>query len=85
MLYFNFQIVGKERKKKELIDKIETIFSQIQDLRGVSPGDFPDANFLKEKLRTSDWSKFKSMEEKDLLRIDSMLSDDMARLMQVGL
>lgn len=37
-------MIGKEKKKKELIQKLDKIFDQLQKEHNISPGDFPDVN-----------------------------------------
>ena len=74
---------GRERKKRELMEKLPALFRQIQDQYDVSPGDFPKVNVLKEKLQMADWSKFKQVEPQHLRRLDKLLAEDMTRMMRV--
>ena len=66
-----------------MIDKLDSIFSQIQDEYEVSPGDFPDVAAFKEKLAFADWGQFRTIERQQLAKLDKLLSEDMTKLMQV--
>ena len=74
---------GKERKKKELMEKLDTIFKQVQDEYEVSPGDFPKLSHMKAKLEIADWSTFKVVEKAQLQKIDRLLCEDLTKMMHV--
>uniref|UniRef100_A0A915DGK5 DUF5600 domain-containing protein n=1 Tax=Ditylenchus dipsaci TaxID=166011 RepID=A0A915DGK5_9BILA len=53
----NAYVVGKEKKKQQLIQKLDTIFNEIQRKHGISAGDFPDVDKMRESLQNADFSK----------------------------
>jgi len=76
-------VFGKDAKKKELIENLQTIFETIQREKSISPGDFPDVEAMKEKLRKQDFTTFTTVSQNNLKKIDEMLSNDVAQLMQM--
>ena len=74
-------MIGKEKKKKELIRDLDKIYQQLQREHNISPGDFPDVNKMREKLETYDFTKFQPIKPKLLEVVDAMLASDIARLM----
>jgi EH domain-containing protein 1 len=69
-------MIGKEKKKKELIAKLDKIFEQLQREHNISPGDFPDVNKMREHLQNADFTKFNPIKPKLLEVVDSMLATD---------
>ncbi|KAE9553606.1 hypothetical protein FO519_003201 [Halicephalobus sp. NKZ332] len=74
-------MIGKEKKKKELIAKLDKIYEQLQKEHSISPGDFPDVNKMREHLQNADFTKFNPLKPKLLEVVDQMLATDIARLM----
>lgn len=74
---------GKDAKKKELISKLPDIFATLQREHQISPGDFPNVKRMQEQLGFHDFTKFKELKPKLLESVDTMLAQDIARLMQV--
>ncbi|KAK0411777.1 hypothetical protein QR680_005839 [Steinernema hermaphroditum] len=74
-------MIGKEKKKKELIANLDKIFEQLQREHNISPGDFPDVQKMRENLQNVDFTKFNALKPKLLEVVDGMLSSDIARLM----
>lgn len=74
---------GKDAKKKELIKALPEIYSQIQREQQISPGDFPSIEKMKEVLQHQDFTKFHQLKPKLIETVDQMLSNDIARLMQM--
>ncbi|KAL6741106.1 hypothetical protein Aduo_014395 [Ancylostoma duodenale] len=74
-------MIGREKKKKELIQNLDKIFEQLQREHNISPGDFPDVNKMREKLQNHDFTKFNPLKPKLLEIVDGMLASDIARLM----
>ncbi len=75
---------GKDRKRRELIERLDSIFSQIQDEYDVSPGDFPDVRAMRDKLANAEWGSFKTVERHQIQKLDKLLSEDMTKLMQAN-
>jgi len=74
-------MIGKEKKKKELIQNLDKIFEQLQKEHGISPGDFPDVEKMRENLKNADFTRFNAIKPRLLEVVDSMLATDIARLM----
>lgn len=74
-------MIGKEKKKKELIQKLDKIFEQLQREHNISPGDFPDVDKMRENLQNVDFTKFNAIKPRLLEVVDEMLANDIARLM----
>uniref|UniRef100_A0A914LEY7 Uncharacterized protein n=3 Tax=Meloidogyne incognita group TaxID=654580 RepID=A0A914LEY7_MELIC len=74
-------MIGKEKKKKELIQKLDKLFEQLQKEHGISPGDFPDINKMRANLENADFSRFNALKPRLLQIVDDMLAKDIARLM----
>uniref|UniRef100_A0AC35UFD4 EH domain-containing protein 1-like n=1 Tax=Rhabditophanes sp. KR3021 TaxID=114890 RepID=A0AC35UFD4_9BILA len=74
-------MIGKEKKKKELIANLDKIFEQLQKEHNISPGDFPDVEKMRDNLANCDFTKFNPIKPKLLEVVDGMLSSDIARLM----
>ncbi|KAL3101313.1 hypothetical protein niasHT_028069 [Heterodera trifolii] len=75
-------MIGKEKKKKELIHKLDKIFEQLQKEHSISPGDFPDVNKMRANLENADFTKFNAIKPRLLEVVDNMLATDIARLME---
>jgi len=74
-------MIGKEKKKKELIQNLDKIFEQLQKEHGISPGDFPDVEKMRENLKNADFTSFNAIKPRLLEVVDNMLATDIARLM----
>ncbi|OZC06799.1 hypothetical protein X798_06196 [Onchocerca flexuosa] len=57
-------MIGKEKKKKELIQNLDKIFEQLQREHNISAGDFPDINKMREHLPDYDFTKFNPIKPK---------------------
>nr|XP_039254665.1 EH domain-containing protein 3-like isoform X2 [Styela clava] len=88
-------VFGKEKAKAKLISDLDKIFQIISDkykipLEHVDPSkgiarasDFPNVNEMRENLKKADFSKFKSLNESMIRRVDDMLAKDIAELMKL--
>ncbi|CAJ0582457.1 unnamed protein product, partial [Mesorhabditis spiculigera] len=74
-------MIGKDKKKKELIQGLDKIYEQLQREHNISPGDFPDIQKMRERLEKQDFSKFNPLKPKLIEVVDGMLAHDIARLM----
>ncbi|TRY61532.1 hypothetical protein TCAL_05737 [Tigriopus californicus] len=75
-------VFRKDKRKKELIDNLDFIFQAIQDVHGISPSDFPEIEPFKAKLERVDWSTFRQIERSQFDRLQKMINEDMAKVMQ---
>ncbi|KAJ8309173.1 hypothetical protein KUTeg_014047 [Tegillarca granosa] len=74
---------GKDSKKKELIKSLPNIYDQLHREHMISPGDFPDLKRMQEVLQHQDFTKFHPLKQKLIDNVDAMLSNDIAKLMQM--
>jgi hypothetical protein len=74
---------GKGKTKNKLIANLPAVYQQIARERSLALGDFPDPSMMQEKLRTYDFTKFKKRDKKKMEALESMLSDDIPKLLQL--
>lgn len=74
---------GKDNKKKDLIKALGETYASLQKEHQISPGDFPNLKRMQEQLQHHDFTKFHAMKPKLIETVDKMLSNDIARLMQM--
>ena len=74
-------VFGKDKKKAELIKNLNQTFRRIQMEHEISPGDFPNLERMQENLQYHDFSKFPALKPKLIEKVNSMMSNDIARLM----
>ena len=74
---------GKDSKKKELINKLGDIYSTLEREHQISRGDFPNLKRVQEQLVHQDFTKFHNLRPKLIETVDSMLANDIARLMEM--
>ncbi|XP_030648822.1 EH domain-containing protein 2 [Chanos chanos] len=74
-------VFHRDNKKRDLIYNLPDIFTRIQQLHQISPGDFPDCAKMQERLMSQDFTKFKSLKPKLMATLDELLSTDIAMLM----
>lgn len=74
---------GKDSKKKELINNLADTYALLQRENHISPGDFPNLKRMQEQLVHHDFTKFHALKPKLLETVDTMLAQDIARLMQM--
>lgn len=75
-------MLGKEQKKKELIEKLDETYKRIQKEYSVPAGDFPEISRMKKILETSDFNDFPRLNESMLGAVDDMMSSDITELMK---
>ncbi|VUZ46124.1 unnamed protein product [Hymenolepis diminuta] len=76
-------LIGKETKKKELIANLPAIYENLSRTHHISIGDFPPIDKMKELLFKQDFKSFSALQPKLVNNVDKMLSDDIAKLMQL--
>lgn len=74
---------GKDSKKKELINKLGDIYGTLEREHQISRGDFPNLQRMQEQLQHQDFTKFHNIRPALLKTVDSMLANDIARLMEM--
>ena len=74
------KLIGKSRKKKELIRNLPVMFKKVQEDHVVSASDIPPVATMQEKLALCDFSKFPTLKERLINAVDVMLDKDVASL-----
>ena len=74
--------LGKDQKKKELINNLEETYRRIQKEFLVPAGDFPEINRMKKMLAESDFNEFPKLNESMLAIVDDMMRYDVPQLMK---
>ncbi|CAH8829296.1 unnamed protein product [Trichobilharzia szidati] len=76
-------LVGKNKKKQELIKNLQQIYDSISRLHHISPGDFPNITHMQSLLSEHDFSSFPALKERLVENVDVMLSQEIPKLMQM--
>ena len=74
--------IGKDQKKKELINNLEETYKKLQKDFSVPAGDFPDVSRMKKLLTESDFNDFPRLNESMLEIVDDMMKYDIPQLMK---
>jgi len=74
-------MMGKDKKKQELIKNITSIYQEIAKERGVALGDFPDPRMMQEKLETFDFKKFNKLDKRKMDDLEQMLRVEVPKLL----
>lgn len=76
-------IVGKDAKKKELINNLSKVYDTISRTQHISIGDFPNINRMQESLEVHDFRTFPALQPRLIKAVDEMLSSEVAKLVQM--
>lgn len=77
-------IFGKDSKKESLINNMrEQVFLPIHKQYQLPVGDFPQVKAFQDKLKQYDFSKFAKLNQKLIEAMDTVLGQDVPRLMQL--
>ena len=94
-LVSSLPLLRKEAAKKNLLKNLEDVIQKVENKHGHCSGDLPPIDKvtliligltepsypqLREILSRADWSKFRSVDKKQLVKLDRMLTEEMARL-----
>jgi GTPase SAR1 family protein len=73
---------GQNKKQVSLIDGLKEVFKSVLRKYNLAPGDFPDFDDFRNKLRDHDFSKFPNLKPKMIDEIDQVMGVDFPRLME---
>merc|ERR1719228_1964197 len=73
-------VFGKEAKKKNLLKHLDQTIEAVESKHGTCTGDLPPLDSLREALAKADWNRFRSVDSRQLAKLDRMLTEDMSRL-----
>lgn len=76
-------VFGKDSKKKQLIKDLHQLYASVAREHAISQGDLPNLARMQQMLEEADFSKFQPLKERLIATVDSMLSQDIAQLMQM--
>ena len=74
-------LIGKDKKKQQLITNLVEVFQKVQQEHNIPPGDFPSVVKFREQLRGQNFYEFHTMKPKLIESLDNMLARDIPRLM----
>lgn len=78
-----FGYFGKDKKQKKLLENLRGEFDMISAKHNLPKGDFPNVNRFRENLSKFEIHKFPKMDKKILAQMDSVISQDMPKLMSL--
>jgi len=73
-------VLRREAAKKNLLKNLGEVIQRVEYRHGYCSGDLPPIQTLREILSRADWSKFRSVDKRQLVKLDRMLTEEMARL-----
>ena len=74
-------VFGKSSKQAELIHRMPTIFTKVQKMTNLPPGDFPDIEKFKNGLAEMDFTKLPKLSQRLMDKLQQALNEDLPRLM----
>jgi hypothetical protein len=74
-------LFGKDSKQKEILANLRNIFLHLHNRYRLPVGDFPDIARFRDKLKDFDFNKFNKLNQKLIDTMDTVLSEDIPRLM----
>lgn len=72
---------GKSSKQNELLNNMPDIFTRVQKMTNLPPGDFPDITKFKNGLSEMNFTKLPKLNQKILDKLQQALNEDLPRLM----
>ncbi|CAL8086801.1 unnamed protein product [Calicophoron daubneyi] len=76
-------LMGREAKKRDLIANLSKVYETISRTHHISIGDFPNLARMQESLSVHDFRSFSVLQPRLIKAVDDMLSNDVAKLMQM--
>jgi len=77
-------ILGKETVQVELIKNLASVFKEIEKLKKIPGGDFPDITLMQQRLKCHDFMTFEKESERLLKQIDNVLNVELPSLMKMN-
>jgi len=74
--------LGKESKKRELLDSLPALCRSIEEEYNIPAGDFPDLPRLQTQLRNLDWSELPRSNKQLILNVEDFLLNDITALIK---
>lgn len=76
-------LIGHAKEQARMIDELPTIYNEIAMQRGIPLGDFPDPRMMQKILAPMDFCSFKPLDPERLKSLDTLLSVDLPKLLQL--
>mmetsp|Transcript_2253 Transcript_2253/g.3109 ORF Transcript_2253/g.3109 Transcript_2253/m.3109 type:complete len:573 (+) Transcript_2253:244-1962(+) len=76
-------MMSREKKQKKMIEDLPSVFRTVMKTYNLAPGDFPDIDMFREKLREMNFSKFSKLKTSVIAKVDGVLTADIPRLMEL--
>ena len=73
-------VIRREAAKKNLLKGLEEVIQRVENRHGHCTGDLPPIEKLRETLSRADWSKFRTVDKRQLVKLDRLLTEEMAKL-----
>lgn len=75
-------LMGREKKQKQLINDLPNVFRTIMKKYNLSAGDFPDITKFSEKLRDTKFQEFATLKDEQIQTLERCLTKDIPKLME---
>jgi len=75
-------LLGKDAVQVELIKNLGSVFKEIERTKKVPIGDFPDINFMQQRLKYHDFMTFERESERLIKQVDNVLNIEIPSLMK---
>ena len=76
-------VIRRETAKKNLLKNLDEVIQRVEYRHGYCSGDLPPMDTLREILGRADWSKFRTVDRRQMVKLDRMLTEEMARLVEM--
>jgi len=75
-------LFGKDKRKQELLDSLKQVFFELHKRYNLPVGDFPNIPKFRETVKHYDFDKFAKLNQKMIEQMDSVLAEDIPKLMK---
>jgi len=76
-------LIGKESTQQDLIKNLAREYREIERIKKIPIGDFPDVAMMQQKLKVHDFSEFQKESERLIKQMDIVLTIDLPQLMKL--
>jgi len=76
-------LIGKDSMQEDLIKNLMREYKEIERVKKIPLGDFPDVGMMQQKLKVHDFSEFQKESERLLKQMELVLTIDLPQLMKL--
>jgi len=76
-------LISKESTQQDLIKNLQREYKEIERVKKIPLGDFPDVAMMQQKLKSHDFSEFQKESERLMKQIELVLTFDLPQLMKL--